>query len=213
MKTGGGDFTPEAYEQLKEAYAGELNEASRIELAGTEVMGQRLGLETLPVESPWADKVENWKYPDGKSEYLDEKQSPDEILEIMRQSAMEKIEAKKEEEDPDGLDKMSDDELEAHVDKVLADAEAAVEEEEEDEDENEEEAEEAEEESEEEDEEEDEDDEEPVAEAADEPEEEEYDADAIAAQIAELRSELDGLSFVPDQPVEEEELASDDESE
>ena len=207
MKTGGGDFTPEAYEQLKEAYAGELNEASRIELAGTEVMGQRLGLETLPVESPWADKVENWKYPDGKSEYLDEKQSPDEILEIMRQSALEKIEAKKEEEDPDGLNEMSDDELEAHVDKVLADAEATVEEEEEeDEDEDEEEAEETEEESEEED-------EEPVAEAADEPEEEEYDADAIAAQIAELRSELDGLSFVPDQPVEEEELASDDESE
>lgn len=214
MKTGGGDFTPEAYEQLREAYAGEQNEASRIELAGKEVMGQRLGLETLPVESPWADKVENWKYPDGKSEYLDEKQSPDEILEIMRQSAMEKVEAKKEEEDPDGIEEMSDEEFDAHIDKVLAETEEVEEEEtDEEEESDEEDTDETEEESEEEDAEEEESEEEPVAEAAEEPEEEEYDAEAIAAQISELRAELEGLNFVPDQPVEEEEPASDDESE
>ena len=107
--------------QLRDAYSKEQDAASSIELAGTEVMGQRLGLETLPVDSPWSDKIEKWEYPTGKADYLDGKQSPDEILEIMRQSAVERIEAKKEEEGED-LDSMTDEEFDAHIDKVLADA-------------------------------------------------------------------------------------------
>ena len=210
MKTGGGDFSPEAYQQLRDAYSQEQDAASSIELAGTEVMGLRLGLETLPVDSPWSDKIEKWEYPTGKADYLDGKQSPDEILEIMRQSAVERVEAKKEEEGED-LDSMSDDEFEAHIDKVLAEAD------EEDSDEVEE-TEEEKEDSEEEEEDDDESDDadeavEAVAESeADEDSEtEDFDADAVASQIAELRAEIEAMSFVPNEP--EEETVADDESE
>jgi hypothetical protein len=200
MKTGGGDFSPEAYQQLRDAYSKEQDAASSIELAGTEVMGQRLGLETLPVDSPWSDKIENWEYPDGKSEYQDGKQSPDEILEIMRQSAQERIDSKKEEEDPDDVEEMSDEEFEAHIDKVLT--EAGIEDEEEDSEEEESEEEDTEDEA-----------VEAVAESeADEDSEtEDYDADAVASQIAELRAEIEAMSFVPNEP--EEETVADDESE
>jgi hypothetical protein len=213
MKTGGGDFSQEAYQQLRDAYSKEQDAASSIELAGTEVMGQRLGLETLPVDSPWSDKIENWEYPDGKSEYQDGKQSPDEILEIMRQSAQERIDSKKEEGDPDGVEEMSDEEFEAHIDKVLT--EAGIEDEEEDSEEEESEEEDTEDEEEQDDDETDDSDEavEAVAESeADEDSEtEDYDADAVASQIAELRAEIEAMSFVPNEP--EEETVADDESE
>lgn len=203
MKTGGGDFSPEAYEQLRDAYSKEQDAASRIELAGTEVMGQRLGLETLPVDSPWANRIENWKYPDGKSEYKDGKQSPDEILEIMRQSAVERIEAKKDEETD--VDDLSDDEFDAHVTKILSETEETEEEEEETETE-----------TEDEDDAESDDSDEAVeaveeSEADEESEEEDFDADAVASQIAELRSEIEAMNFNPGTP--EEETISDDESE
>ena len=42
----------------------------------------------------------------------------------MRDAAQERVDAKKEEEDPDGLDEMSDEEFDAHIDKILADADA-----------------------------------------------------------------------------------------
>lgn len=201
MKTGGGDFSPEAYEQLRDAYSKEQDAASSIELAGTEVMGLRLGLETLPVDSPWADKIENWKYPDGKSEYKDGKQSPDEILEIMRQSAIDRIEAKSEEKSED-LDELSDDEFDAHIDKVLEDTETETETETEEEGEDDAES----------------DDTDEVVEAVEEgeadeePETEDFDAEAVAAQIAELRSEIETMSFVPE-TLEQEETVADDESE
>jgi hypothetical protein len=207
MKTGGGDFSPEAYQQLRDAYSKEQDAASNIELAGKEVMGLRLGLETLPVDSPWADKIENWKYPDGKSEYKDGKQSPDEILEIMRQSAVDRIEAKSEEKE-ESLDEMSDEEFDAHIDKVLSDVEEEEEEEEEEETEEDSTEEEPDDES---------DDSDEVVEAVEESEtgeeseEEDLNADELASQISELRSELEALSFVPNEP--EEETVSDDESE
>ena len=210
MKTGGGDFSPEAYQQLRDAYSKEQDAASSIELAGTDVMGQRLGLETLPVDSPWSDKIEKWEYPTGKADYLDGKQSPDEILEIMRQSAVERIEAKKEEEGED-LDEMSDEEFDAHIDKVLSDADI-----EETDDEEEEETDEENESEEEEDDDESDDADEAVeavaeSEADEDSETEDFDADAVASQIAELRAELESMSFVPDEP--EEETVADDESE
>ena len=66
MKTGGGDFSAEAYQQLREAYDKEQQRQVDDEIAGTKLMGQEYGLETLPVDSPWADKIDLWKYPDGK---------------------------------------------------------------------------------------------------------------------------------------------------
>lgn len=209
MKTGGGDFSADAYQQLREAYDKEQQRQVDDELAGTKLMGQEYGLETAPVDSPWADKIDRWEYPDGRSQYMDGKQSPEEILEIMRQSAVERIEAKKEEEDPDGLDEMSDEEFDAHIDKVLSDAEANEADEEDEDEVEEEESEEDVEEEAEESESDDDDAEEDEAEAEDESEEEaeetvEQDAEDIAAEIAALKAELEAMSFVPESQEEEE---------
>ena len=98
MKTGGGDFSAEAYQQLRDAYNKDETRQVDDEKRGTELMGQNYGLETAPVDSPWADKIDLWQYPDGKQPREDEKQSPDEILQIMRDAAQERIDANKEEE-------------------------------------------------------------------------------------------------------------------
>jgi hypothetical protein len=215
----GGDFSAEAYQQLREAYDKEQQKAVDDELAGTKLMGQEYGLETLPVDSPWADKIDRWEYPDGRSQYLDKHQSPEEILEIMRQSAQERVDAKKAEEDPEGVDEMSDEEFDAHIDKILANAEVDDEEEdvseadEEDEDEVEEEESEDdgddEEDAEEASDDVEESDEEDEAEAEDESEEEandiaEQDAEDVAAEIAALRAEIEAMQFVTEEPKEEE---------
>ena len=214
MKTGGGDFSPEAYEQLREAYGKELQRQVDDEVRGTQLMGQEYGLETAPVDSPWADKIELWEYPDGKRDREDEKQSPDEILQIMRDAAKERIDALKEDEpegvaesesedeEADDLETMTDEEFEAHVDKLLED----IAEDEEDEDEEETEEEESEEEDDTENEEDTEEEPESDSEPEPEPEEEEvesedddYDPEEIAAQIAELRAEWENMQFVTEQ--------------
>ena len=198
MKSGGGDFSPEAYELLREAYDKEHQRQVDDEIAGTKLMGQEYGLETLPVDSPWADKIDLWKYPDGKQPYTDKKQSPDEILQIMRDAAQERVEAKKEEDVTGELDNLSDEEFDAEIDKIVADAGADDEDGDEDEDDEEveEEAEEAEEAEEEE-------------EKEEEAEEESEglvvrDAEDVAAEIAELRSQIESMQFVSE-PTEEEE--------
>ena len=186
MRTGGGDFTPEAYEQLKEAYAKEVREADSVEKQGHDIMGLNLGLETLPVDSPWADLIPKDQYPSGKSEYLDGKQDPAEILELMRSSV-----TKPEEEE----EEITDEELDAEIDNILQDEDEVEEDEEDEEDEDEDE----------EDEEEDEEEEEVIEPVDD------LDAEAVAAQIAELRAELEQMSFVPES--EDDPEVSDDESE
>ena len=191
MKTGGGDFSAEAYQQLREAYDKDQQRQVDDEVAGTKLMGQKYGLETAPVDSPWADKIDLWQYPDGKQPREDEKQSPDEILQIMRDAAQERIEANKDEE-PEEVEE--EEEVEDEI-------EEEVENEEDDEEDEEDEEEEVEEE----------DEDEEVEEEEDEGEEEEDDLDAedVAAQIAELRSEMESMQFVNDS---EEEPESDDES-
>ena len=208
----GGDFTQEAYEALRSAYAGELTGQDEQEIQGVQVMGQRMTMETLPVDSPWRDKIEAWEYPDGKSAYKDGPQkSPQEVLELMREAAAERdlAQASGEEEEPD-LDGMSDEELDALLDEVLSDDEEgdsapeATEEDEEDEDE------------EEEDEMTDEeldkfvdellsvDDEDDVADEAEESAEEaeepdeSLDPEEIASEIAALREQIEGLKFLPE---------------
>ena len=208
MKTGGGDFSPEAYEQLRDAYGKELQRQVDDEVRGTQLMGQEYGLETAPVDSPWADKIELWEYPDGKRDREDEKQSPDEILQIMRDAAQERIDALKEDEpeevaesesedeEADDLETMTDEEFETHVDKLLEDIDEDEEEEdeedEEEEDETDPDAEDEEEDSEPEEEEE--------PEPEDEVEDDDLDPEEIAAQIAELRSELESMQFVSEEP-------------
>ena len=205
MKSGGGDFSPEAYELLRGAYDKEQQRQVDDEIAGTKLMGQEYGLETLPVDSPWADKIDLWKYPDGKQPYTDEKQSPDEILQIMRDAAQERVEAKKEEDVTGELDNLSDEEFDAEIDKIVADAGADDEDGDEDEEV---EVEEEETEAEEEDEDEDEDEDEEEEEEEEVKEESEElvvrDAEDVAAEIAELRSQIESMQFVSE-PTEEEE--------
>ena len=194
MKTGGGDFSAEAYEQLREAYSSEQQKAVDDELKGTQVMGMEYGLETLPVDSPWSDKIENWEYPSGKGQYIDEHQSPDEILEIMRGAAQERIDAKKEEEEiEDEVEGMTDEQFDKHIEELLSDDEDEDDEADENDEGEVEEETSAEVE------------EEPVAESEPEveEEEEEFDPEELAAQIAELRAEIEGLSFVTENQVEE----------
>ena len=196
MKQGGGDFSAEAYEQLREAYNKEQQRQVDDELAGTQLMGQQYGLETAPIDSPWADKIDLWQYPDGKRPHEDNKQSPDEILQIMRDAAQERIDANKEPEETEEAEEEEEVTDEVETETETEDDEEESEEEEEVEEESEEDEEEVEEESE---------DEEEVEE-----EEEELDPEAIADQIAELRAELEAMSFVPES---EEEPEADDESE
>ena len=202
----GGDFSQEAYQALREAYANQLTGQEEQELEGVRVMGQKMTMETLPVDSPWRDKIEAWTYPAGKSSYNDGPQkTPEEVLEIMREAAAERdaVDARAQEAD-DEIDEMSDEDLDAYVDSILAEDE---DEEEEDEDEDEVELEdngltdeeldavfEA-------DEDEEEDDE--VEEEEDE-EEEEYDPEEIASQIQALREQLDGIEFNPEESSDDE---------
>jgi hypothetical protein len=215
-----GDFSSEAYEQLHAAYAKETNTQLDAESEGVKVGGQEMTLETLPVDSPWKSKIDNWEYPTGRSQYLDGKQDPAEILAIMRGAAQEIDDAEKleearelvaeaeeteeveepaaetEEVSDEDLGEMSDEEFEKYVDELLN----GVGDEEELEDE-EEEAEEEE-------------TEEPVAEVEaeveeteeeaeeeeaeeEEAEDEEYDPQAVADEISRLKDELENMRFVP----------------
>ena len=203
-----GDFSQEAYEQLRAAYAKETNTQLDAENEGVKVGGQEMTLETLPVDSPWKSKIGNWEYPAGRSQYLDGKQDPAEILEIMRGAAQEIDDAEKleeakelvaeaEAEEPtaeaeEDLGEMTDEEFEKYVDDILegvGDDEELDEEEELDEVDDDRELEEIEkliaevEETEEEDEE--------------EAEDEEYDPQAVADEISRLKDELENMRFVP----------------
>ena len=216
-----GDFSPEAYEQLRAAYAKETNTQLDAESEGVKIGGQEMTLETLPVDSPWKSKIENWEYPTGRSQYLDGKQDPAEILEIMRGAAQEIDDAEKleeakelvaeaeaeeteEVEEPtaeteeisdEELGEMSDEDFEKYVDDLLdgvaADEELEDEEEEVEEEETEEPVAEVEAEVEETEEEAEEE------EAEEEAEDEEYDPQAVADEISRLKAELDNMRFVP----------------
>ena len=216
----GGDFSQEAYQALREAYANQLTGQDEQELEGVQVMGQRMTMETLPVDSPWRDKIEKWQYPTGKSAYADGPQkTPEEVLELMREAAAERdvaeAAAAKEEDD---IDSLSDEDLDAYVDNLLAELD-----EDEDyqgeEDEDEEEESESEEEDDDEDiddlidsvldeEEEDEDEveevEEEIEEEVEEDEPEDYDPEEIASEIQSLRDQLEALQFNPEASTDDE---------
>ena len=181
------------------------------ELEGKEIFGQKMTLETLPVNSPWRDKIKDWQYPDGKSEYQDGKQSPDEILQLMRDSVLEKKTADAEAEE------LSDEELDAILDEILNESDDEESEDEElDEDESEEEDEDADEEDEESEDVGDglseeeteailEDDEEVEEEEEFDEEEEEVDPEVVASQIAELKEQIESFRFnnISDEDIEE----------
>ncbi len=128
----GGDFSQEAYQALREAYANEMVTQEEAEIQGVSVMGQSLSTETIPVDSPWLDKVGLEQYPTGKSAYSDEPQrTPEEVLEIMRASV-----AKRDEEEADEVEEteedesMSDEEVDNLIESILDDEDETEEEEE-----------------------------------------------------------------------------------
>jgi hypothetical protein len=137
--SGFGSFSPEAYAKLQEAYANELSKAEEAEAAGVKIGNDTLGVETAPLRSAWLDKTGLWQYPDGKGEYQDKKQSPEDLLAALRNGEGE-VELPEEElsdeEAAAELDSMTDEELDRLIDEILAedDTEAGDEEEEEEED-------------------------------------------------------------------------------
>ena len=212
----GGDFSQEAYQALREAYANEMVTQEEAEIQGVSVMGQSLSTETIPVDSPWLDKVGLEQYPTGKSAYSDEPQrTPEEVLEIMRASV-----AKRDEEEADEVEEteedesMSDEEVDNLIESILDDEDETEEgkEEEGDSEETEEEESDEEEEEDSEDEEEDDGEEEDDDESNDEPEDYESDSeevdemspDDIAYEIEALRAELDAMTFRPEEQPDDE---------
>ena len=202
----GGDFSQEAYQALREAYANEMVTQEEAEVQGVQVMGLNLSTETIPVDSPWLDKVDLEQYPSGKSAYSDEPQrTPEEVLEIMRASV-----AKRDAEEADEIEEteeesMSDEEVDNLIESILDDEDDDSEETDEEEGEEEEDEDEGEDEDEDEDdddEEEDEDgeeDEETEEETDDSDEVDEMSPDDIASEIEALRAELDAMTFRPEE--------------
>ena len=209
----GGDFSQEAYQALREAYANELVTQEEAEIQGVSVMGQSLSTETIPVDSPWLDKVGLEQYPSGKSAYSDEPQrTPEEVLEIMRASVAKRDAEEADEVEETGEDEsMSDEEVDNLIESILDDeddedgddSEETEEDDDDEEDEDEDEDEDEEDDGEEEDD--DESDEEPADDESDSEEvEEEMSPDDIASEIEALRAELDAMTFRPEEQSDDE---------
>jgi hypothetical protein len=123
--SGFGSFSQEAYEQLQAAYAAQLAEADAVENAGVKIGSDTLGVETAPFKAGWLDKTGLWKYPDGKGDYIDRKQSPEDLLAALRnaEGEVEMPAAEDDSEDTD-LSDLSDEELNSMVDDILGEIEA-----------------------------------------------------------------------------------------
>ena len=213
----GGDFSQEAYQALREAYANEMVTQEEAEVQGVQVMGLNLSTETIPVDSPWLDKVGLEQYPSGKSAYSDEPQrTPEEVLEIMRASVAKRDAEESDEVEETEEESMSDEEVDNLIESILDDEDDDGEEtdeeegeEKEDEEEDGEEDDDGEETDEEEGEEEDEDgegedDEETEEETDDSDEVDEMSPDDIASEIEALRAELDAMTFRPEEQPDDE---------
>jgi hypothetical protein len=124
--SGFGSFSPEAYAKLQEAYANQLSKAEEIEEAGVKIGQDTLGVETAPIRSAWLDKTGLWKYPDGKGDYKDKKQSPEDLLAALRNEAGD-VEIPEEELDDEAaaaeLDSLSEEELNALIEDILSEDE------------------------------------------------------------------------------------------
>lgn len=64
-----GDFTADAYDALRQAYANQLNDPLAEEQAGYEVAGQNYGLETIDARNDYLKSTGLWTYPSGHSDY------------------------------------------------------------------------------------------------------------------------------------------------
>jgi hypothetical protein len=123
--SGFGSFSQEAYEQLQAAYAAQLAEADAVESAGVKIGSDTLGVETAPFKADWLDKTGLWKYPDGKGDYIDRKQSPEDLLAALRNAEGEvEMPAAEDDSEDTNLSDLSDEELNSMVDDILGEIEA-----------------------------------------------------------------------------------------
>ena len=139
--SGFGQFSQEAYDQLRQAYADSLTQAENVEKEGIKIGENTLGLETAPFKADWLDKTGVWRYPSGRGDYQDARQSPEDLMAALRDENGEikssSSDVGDEEEDVD-LESMTDEEIDSFVDQLLAEMEAEDDQEDgEDEDENE----------------------------------------------------------------------------
>lgn len=77
---GFGDFTSEAYDALREAYADQMNAPLEEENEGYNLQGQNYKLETVDARAEYltSGKVKLWEYPDGTTDY--EKPDPESLI-------------------------------------------------------------------------------------------------------------------------------------
>ena len=73
-----GDFTSEAYDALRAAYADQLSAPLEEENTGYDLAGQNYKLETEDARGDYLGKTGMWTYPSGHSDY--EKPNPDSLI-------------------------------------------------------------------------------------------------------------------------------------
>jgi len=114
-----GDFTSEAYDALREAYANESKQPLEEEIKGYDLDGQNYPVETEDARATYLDKVPLWQYPTGHSDY--EKPDPDSLITSLRGEETTEEEL----EDIDALiDEIlegDDDNDDAPIDEILGD--------------------------------------------------------------------------------------------
>ncbi len=127
--SGFGSFSPEAYQQLQEAYAAQLTAADESESAGVTVAGEKFSVETESAPSPWLEKTGLWQYPSGKGDHLDVQQKQQDLLAALRNEDGELVIENDQDESDDSLDGLSEDELNALIDQILSEEDEGEEEE------------------------------------------------------------------------------------
>jgi len=127
--SGFGSFSPEAYQQLQEAYAAQLTAADESESAGVTVAGEKFSVETESAPSPWLEKTGLWQYPSGKGDHLDVQQKQQDLLAALRNEDGELVIENDRDESDDSLDGLSEDELNALIDQILSEEDEGEEEE------------------------------------------------------------------------------------
>jgi hypothetical protein len=127
--SGFGSFSPEAYQQLQEAYAAQLTAADESESAGVTIAGEKFSVETESAPSPWLEKTGLWQYPSGKGDHLDVQQKQQDLLAALRNEDGELVLENDQDESDDSLDGLSEDELNALIDQILSEEDEGEEEE------------------------------------------------------------------------------------
>ena len=130
--SGFGSFSPEAYQQLQEAYAAQLTAADESESAGVTVAGEKFSVETESAPSPWLEKTGLWQYPSGKGDHLDVQQKQQDLLAALRNEDGELVIENLQDESDNSLDGLSEDELNALIDQILSEEDEGEEDEGED---------------------------------------------------------------------------------